>query len=803
MEPQLPSMQVNDRLRISQTETPLTTRILGSLIAHRNAVIATVAITIALAVLNHIFLPRYSAKSVLLVQRAENSPIQAMMGKMIGNPSYGGKQNEYLEKYIQYLNSHEFFLTAARSLAKQSSYHVNSAPPSKLRAVFSHVRGVLESLLFVKITDPSQVANETEALAHTLSSNVLFSKTSQDNIVVQVRAADYREAVDRANFLAATAVKAITESELKELNDAKEYIESQQASTENRLTELDSAIVEYRRTNKLVKADAAGKDVLERVGDLRKNLEANQLKFNQNQRLIALLSRELSSDESQILAGGSRSLQSSEVLNQFREQIQTLRYQKMLLQAQGLKDDSNQIKGLDSQIDQVAARIKERIFHQGGGEKEIASVMAGDKEGVNRKIALLNRENEYLSSSIDTLGKALNDALISLEALPEAQQKMLGFQRGTQLEFALLQEMKKKTLEIDLERVALDSKIRILERATIAGIPARLNLIPTAFLAALLGFALATGGAYLKEELNDSVKNRHEISELGMIPVGSVPKIAASPLKKFMHKGRQTVDVSASWADGDENPEVMAFKHVRATVLKMRSSSGKPAQTICVLGATPGDGKSFISANIAFALAQMGKKTLLLDGDLRRPSIGSWLGISSKVGLTSILTNKKKLSECLTQSVQLNLDVLPSGPASKRATEIFSEAPFAELLDSLKTQYDYIVIDTPPVLSVVDGLVLSAASDAMIFAVSHRKTKIPDIEQAMEKIRYFDDRPVFAIYNRAEGPGQYNYYNYMGVSSAKKGPTLPLGPDLNLKEELGNFKKWWSRKQAVTRDGYA
>ncbi len=797
---QQPSSSSFEKTRFSQTESTFSSRVMGSLVAHRSHITIAVLIFVALASVNHIFFPRYTAKAVLLVQRAENSPMQAMMGKMIGNPNFGGKQNEYLEKYLQYLNSHEFYLAAARAMKDRGETHEPLATPSVLRGMLSQVRGVLQSLLYAKISDPSERANEIEALAVSLNSNALFSKSGQDNISLQVRGADFREAVRRANFLSESAVKVITESELKELNDAKRYIDTQEAETAARLQNFDSAIVDYRKGNKLVKADASGRDMFDRVRELRRNLEINQLKYNQNERLVTLLNRELHGEEEQILSHGSRSIQITEVLNQLREQVQGLRYKKMLFQAQGLGEDSPQIQSLDTQIDKLAERIKDRVRLQGGNQSDVASLLTGDREGLVRKISTLTREGEYLSTSIDTLNKALSEAQQPLEALPAAQQKMLGFQRNTFLEFTLLQEMKKKTLEIDLERVALDSKIRILEKSTIAGIPPRFNLLPTAAFAALIGLLVSLAGAYTLDELSDSIKSRHQLSELGLVTVGSVPKVKGAGSRKFLMGGKTgRVDVLGSWKSGEESLEVMAFKHVRATVLKMRDQAGRPAQTICILGATPGDGKSFVSANIAFSLAQMGKQTLLLDCDLRRPSLGSWLRISPRLGLTSVLSGEKTLEECLSRQVQPNLDVLPSGPPSRRATELFSESAFTDLLDSFKARYDYIIIDTPPVLNVVDGLVLSAFADATMFAISHRKTKVADIQQAIEKIRYFDERPVFVVYNRA---GELSQYNYIYTNTHRE-PTQPTkNSDVSLRNEVDNFKKWWSRKSFVPKDTY-
>ena len=788
LSPVTPSVE---KSRPSHPELTLSAKVLGSLNGHRSGVAITVAFFVVLTVADHYFRPSYIAKAALLVQRAENSPLQALMGRMTGNANYGARRNEYLEKYFQYLNSREFFLVSARALRKDDEAKAEPKTSNVLRTVVTAFRNAVQNLLYVKVVDPSAIANEVEELAGKLSSSVRFVKSSQDNLTAEARARNPMEAVRLANALSEVAVKVITESELKELNDAKRYIEAEQASTGARLQEFDSAIVNYRNKNKLVKTDAGGREALEQVSVVKRNLDANQIAFEQNERLIAQLTRELEKQDAQFTTPGARSLPSSEVINELRDQIQGMRYKKMLFQAQGLSDDGAQIQSLDQEIENTAARLKERIHSQGGNEADVASLLVDDKEGLANKISYLKRENQYLGTSIQTLNKAFGDALRPLDLLPAAQQTMLGFNRNTQLEFSLLQELRRKTLEIELERAALDSKIRFLEKATMAGIPARYNIFPKAILAAIFGLLFSIGVAYLFDSLSDSIKSKRELEELGMVVVGSVPRVEAPSRLNFLRIGKGVVDILAPWKNEQECGEVMAFKHIRATVLKMRTTAGDPAKKICILGATPGDGKSFLSANIGLALAQMGKKTLILDGDLRRPTLGLRFGIKGKEGLTSILMGDKMVEECISRNVLPNLDVLPSGPIVKRATELLSGGEFSRLLDGLNKAYEYIIIDTPPVLPVVDGLILSSLSDATVFAVSHRKTKISDIDQAMEKVRNLDDRPIFVVYNRVDVLSHYSYV-YVSTPRERASPTPALG--LNLRNELASFKKAWRAK---------
>src|SRR5690606_25952914 len=144
--------------------------------------------------------------------------------------------------------------------------------------------------------------------------------------------------------------------------------------------------------------------------------------------------------------------------------------------------------------------------------------------------------------------------------------------------------------------------------------------------ATLLGFLLSVGGAFALDELNRSIKNRRELRDLGLIPIGSVPWVQSQARTSFFGRRKKSqLDLLAPWQDEEETSEILAIKHIRAMVSKMRSPSGEPAKVICVLGATPGDGKSFLSVNLGIALAQSGKQTLLLDGDLRRPTLASRL----------------------------------------------------------------------------------------------------------------------------------------------------------------------------------
>lgn len=200
-------------------------------------------------------------------------------------------------------------------------------------------------------------------------------------------------------------------------------------------------------------------------------------------------------------------------------------------------------------------------------------------------------------------------------------------------------------------------------------------------------------------------------------------------------------------------------------------------RTLAVMSALPSEGKSTVSANLAFSWAEQGKKTLLIDVDLRRPTVHQTFKVSNRHGISNIVTassNSINISEIIDKTDNDYLDVLTSGPIPPNPAELLGSERFTRLLNFLKEKYDFIILDAPPVDTVTDGQIVAAKADGVALVVPQRIARKDAVLQAVRLLNKVDANILGVIMNRfttGETGGDYygGYYGgYYGVNKKKE-----------------------------------
>lgn len=188
------------------------------------------------------------------------------------------------------------------------------------------------------------------------------------------------------------------------------------------------------------------------------------------------------------------------------------------------------------------------------------------------------------------------------------------------------------------------------------------------------------------------------------------------------------------------------------------SSIDKKIERILVTSSEPGEGKSTTSGNLALTFAQDEKKVLLIDCDLRKPSIHKKFKISNNLGLSNVILDKSKLSKALVKRSEY-LDILPSGKVPPNPSELLGSKALEELLDELDDVYDVIILDTPPLHAVTDAQILSTKVDGVLLVVRAEKTKKDSVIAAKESLKKVNANILGAVLNGGESSrGKYYYY---------------------------------------------
>ncbi|WHY76646.1 CpsD/CapB family tyrosine-protein kinase [Neobacillus sp. WH10] len=192
------------------------------------------------------------------------------------------------------------------------------------------------------------------------------------------------------------------------------------------------------------------------------------------------------------------------------------------------------------------------------------------------------------------------------------------------------------------------------------------------------------------------------------------------------------------------------------------ASVDKEIKTIAITSPEPSDGKSTTSANLAIVLAQQGKQVLLVDGDLRKPSIHYTFNVSNIDGLTTVLTKDIALVEAISKTHIPNLDILSSGSIPPNPSELLNSKSMEIIMDELKILYDYIIFDTPPILLVTESQIMASKCNGVILVIASGKTKKEKAMKAKELLEQANSQILGVVVNGVKAKGDFYSSDYYG-----------------------------------------
>lgn len=308
------------------------------------------------------------------------------------------------------------------------------------------------------------------------------------------------------------------------------------------------------------------------------------------------------------------------------------------------------------------------------------------------------------------------------------------------------------------------SNIRIVDAAEVPKAPIRPRKMLNLLLALVLGSGLGVAAAFFLDWLDNTVKDENDVSRVSGLPVlGHVPRYQALRVVEGPSHAPPTVaDIDVASHADPRSAFAEAFKNLRTSLLL--ASPEHPPRHIVVTSCEPQDGKSTVSTNLAIALAQAGKKVLLVDADLRRPRLHKSFGVPNDVGLSSLLSGNATVEDVLQDLDIPGLSLVTSGPVPPNPSELLGSPALRTFLDGIdrSPDFDVIVLDSPPVGSVTDPVLLSASLDVTVVVVRAGKTTREFLTHSAARLKQAHVKVAGTVLNDVteESGGYYGKYRY-------------------------------------------
>ena len=337
------------------------------------------------------------------------------------------------------------------------------------------------------------------------------------------------------------------------------------------------------------------------------------------------------------------------------------------------------------------------------------------------------------------------------------------------------------------------SNIKIVDGALVPDVQVSPNVRRNFLMALLLGLMLGVGLAFVADFLDNSVKGPEDLEKLTGLPsLGVIPHFSTDG-HGTRKSGRYTSSYETLYgATPGENATELAkvtevelinhlfpkiaiaedYRTVRTAILF--SNSDNEARTLAFTSTSPLEGKSATLANMAISFAQLGERVLAIDADLRKPRLHKVFQVRNLAGLSGYLTGRATLEDAIQKTAIENLWILPSGPHPPNPAELLNSRKMRELMGSLKGQFDIILIDTPPVLAVIDPVIVSSIVDGTVLVLRSAKTTRKPLLKTIEELRKAKAVVIGVIFNdaknRKDGQSsnyfQYEYYQDKGAGEA-------------------------------------
>jgi tyrosine-protein kinase Etk/Wzc len=312
--------------------------------------------------------------------------------------------------------------------------------------------------------------------------------------------------------------------------------------------------------------------------------------------------------------------------------------------------------------------------------------------------------------------------------------------------------------------------VRVIDSAIPTYLPVKPKKTVSFILISLLGAMLGSGLVLLRRMWSHGIKDPKILESKFGLPV-----FATIPHSKFQRRiadarRRKDAGVQLLCVRNQDELTVEAFRSLRTTLhFSMHDSLNN---VLLLTGASPNIGKSFVTSNLAVVLAQAGKKVCLVDADMRRGSIHDDFGLAREVGLSDYLAGKATFDEIQKQSAIENLTVITTGLIPPNASELLLGKRTEILCESLSGRYDYVLIDSPPILAVADAMVLAQYAGTTLLVMKHGSHPVPEIELTLQRLEHSGVKVKGAIFNdvaTSDGKSGYGYgYTYQYKYGKKK-----------------------------------
>jgi capsular exopolysaccharide synthesis family protein len=541
-------------------------------------------------------------------------------------------------------------------------------------------------------------------------------------------------------------------------------LEQKKQELRKKLERSEAELNRFRRGHNVLSVEKGENIVVDRLVDLNKQLTQARSQRIEAESLYRTVENKNFQDIAEIMRQG--------LVQQLKANISTLEAEKARA-ATIFKPDHPRIHELNQQIASARQALNNEVTH----------VVSGIKSNY---AAALAKERALESEA----AKQQQDAL----AMRELGVQYTVLQEEVNANRSLFEGVLKRLSETAVSNDLAVSNMQIAERAAKPTAPSGPNVATYLIASMLSGLLLGIGWALLREFVSsnvgtpDDVRRAVGLATLGVIPhtkfLQSSGRFLRAPASKQVAKlsnleARQDLIINHS----SFSIIAESYRNIRTSLLLAQAE--KHPQIILVTSPSPGEGKTATSLNLAIALAQDGHSVLLVDGDMRKGICSERLGLKNHRGLSNVLTGGLSLRDCIQQTPVPSLSLLSRGVTPPNPSELLGSRKMTQILNELREQFEFIVMDSPPVIGISDAAILSVIADGVLLIFNGQTTSTAYAQKAVERLDSVHARMLGVVLNAVnlDDPHYAYYHSYSSYYE------IPNGRNPTAKEQLPNSRQ--------------
>ena len=581
-------------------------------------------------------------------------------------------------------------------------------------------------------------------------------------VQISFESQDPQVAAQVVNALSNSYIQGNLESRWMAAQKASEWLSEQLQSFKAKLEKSEDDLQAYAQRNGLLFLETQKGDTENIVNERLRELQDELTKAQAERYAKESVYRLTEAGDYSALPG----VVDNKLMQELTARLADLERQKAAL-SPTFTDDYPKMKEIQSQIDEVTHRLDEE-------RKRAAQEIVDDYLAATKREDLVRTAFEQQQNQANQVAeRAVQYNILKREV-----------DTNKQLYEGLLQRLKEAGVSAGMNA----SNINIVDAAVPPTRPVRPRPVLNLGLALLLGLGCGIGVAFLQEHLDNTLKNSEDIERVLRVPAlalipsreclsdenvgvhGLAARVVAyhdgNAIRK--HDTKTWIRIDGNGTQHSALSE--AFRGLRTSVLL--SSAGRPPRSLTFVSAEPGEGKTTVASNLSISLAQLGKRVLLVDGDMRRPCVHKLFNIEEREGgLVTFLTGEEGWSHLVRPTGVTNLDCLICGPVPPNPSELLSSDRMQQLIVETMREYQFVLIDAPPLLNVTDGRILATMVDGAVLVVRGGYTPQELAQQAQFHVRDVGARLIGVVLNDVDlrHHGYYQGYYHYGSQEEKSG----------------------------------